>query len=103
MAIVEKLAAEFNAEVSPWEESGPSTIGKWRYTTLVREEVSVRIAVSQGGVVQVNGDPFTKGERVLHVAAEAVRESLVDSFNLESTGAISSPVQLSPYEHGQNS
>lgn len=101
MAIVEKLAAEFNAEVSPWEESGPSTIGKWRYTTLVREEVSVRIAVSQGGVVQVNGDPFTKGERVLHVAAEAVRESLVDSFNLESTGAISSPVQLSPYELGR--
>lgn len=51
--------------------------------------------------MQVNGDPFTKGERVLHVAAEAVRESLVDSFNLESTGAISSPVQLSPYELGR--
>ncbi|EOG4614963.1 hypothetical protein ACLD9I_004610 [Pseudomonas aeruginosa] len=101
MAIVEKLAAEFNAEVSPWEESGPSTIGKWRYTTLVREDVSVRIAVSQGGVVQVNGDPFTKGERVLHVATEAVRESLVEAFKLESTGAISSPVQLSPYELGR--
>lgn len=101
MATVEKLAAEFNAEVSPWDESGPSTIGKWRYTTLVHEDVSVRIAVSQGGVVQVNGDPFTKGERVLHVTAEAVRESLADAFKLETTGAISSPVQLSPYELGR--
>lgn len=101
VAIVEKLASELNAEVSPWDESGPSNAGKWRYATLVREGVSVRIAVSQGGVVQVNGDPFTKGERVLHVAAESVRKSLVEAFKLESVGVISSPVQLSPYELGR--
>ena len=101
MATVEKLAAELNAAVSPWEESDPSTIGKWRYTTLSREGVSVRIAVSQGGVVQVNGDPFTKGERVLHVAPEAVRASLVDALELELASAISTPVQLPPYELGR--
>lgn len=101
MALVESLAAEYHAQISPWEESDPSIIGKWRYTTLEREDVSVRIAVSQGGVVQVNGDPFTKGERVLHVTVEAVRESLIGAFKLDSAGARSSPVQLSSYELGR--
>ncbi|HHM8030245.1 TPA: hypothetical protein ACRNPQ_004852, partial [Pseudomonas aeruginosa] len=100
MAIVENLATEFNAQISSWEASDPSTVGKWRYTTLDRSDVSVRIAVSQGGVVQVNGDPFTKGERVLHVTAEAIRESLSAAFKLEPANATSPSLQLSPYELG---
>ncbi|HEJ1468235.1 TPA: hypothetical protein ACRMMX_002300 [Pseudomonas aeruginosa] len=100
MAIVENLAAEFNAQISSWEASDPSTVGKWRYTTLDRSDVSVRIAVSQGGVVQVNGDPFTKGERVLHVTDEAIRESLSAAFKLEPANATSPSLQLSPYELG---
>jgi hypothetical protein len=56
-------------------------ISPWEYCTVNLPELSnatraVDVGVSSGGVVSVNGDPFTPNDRILNVTLDAVVTSL---------------------------
>ena len=76
MSAVATIAAELGGSLSPWELPGEGVIGEWRYTNLAIGSTQIRVAVSQGGVVQINGDPFTKEGRVMHVTRERILASI---------------------------
>lgn len=97
MSIVVDIASELGGSLSEWEESAPSIAGKWRYATLTVGDTPIRMAVSQGGVVQVNGDPFTKDTRELHLTRDKVLESVKKVLP-----ALPHPTEKTPYEYGRD-
>ena len=76
MRLVEGIARELGSDLSEWEASSDSVIGQWRYSNLAIGAAIVRIAVSEGGVVQINRDPFTPGDRTMNTTYDAVMTSL---------------------------
>ncbi|MDH0342122.1 DUF6908 domain-containing protein [Chromobacterium haemolyticum] len=115
VALVIDVAAELGGVLSEWEESSPSIIGKWRYATLTVGETAIRMAVSHGGVVQVNGDPFTKGDRELHITRDKVLESVKRTLPAaeaepetpapaaaEIQGQTSAAVERTAYDYGRD-
>lgn len=76
MSTVSSIAGELGGSISPWEVSDDQTVGEWRYTNLTIGSTQIRVAVSQGGVVQINRDPFTKEGRELHVSRERILASV---------------------------
>lgn len=70
------VAGELGGSLSGWEESDASIAGKWRYSNLTIGSTEIRVAVSQAGVVQINGDPFTKEGRELHITRERILASV---------------------------
>lgn len=76
IATVAELAAELGGTLSPWQLPDEGIIGEWRYTNLTIGDTQIRIAVSGGGVVQVNGDPFTKEGRELHITRDRILASI---------------------------
>jgi len=97
MEIVEKIAIELDVHLSGWEKSDESIIGEWRYSIMSANDIEIKIAVSQGGVVQVNGDPFTKDVRAVHDNYEAIISSI--RLALPSNSNAQYPV-VSAYEYG---
>lgn len=74
LALIENIAAELNGTFSAWRPSGKN----WQYADLTIDGAILSIGVSDGGVVQVNQDPFTASpERAMHITAEAVKKSVL--------------------------
>lgn len=80
MDTVVDLAAELGGTLSPWENSDSQTLGQWCYSNLTIESTQIRIAVSEGGVVQINRDPFTKEGRELLVTRDRILASIKDAL-----------------------
>lgn len=75
------MAAEkFGVSLSTWEPSGEN----WEYTNASFGDTQIRLAVSSGGVVQVNRDPFTPApERKMNVTIDAIETSLMAAANIQ--------------------
>lgn len=72
MKMVESLAERRGAQVSAWEQSAAK---EWKLATATEGRRFFRVGVSTGGVVNVNGDPYTPHERRLNVTLGALQES----------------------------
>lgn len=81
-ALVARVAGELQGSVGLWV---PSEAKQWVKSMVTLEDGrSVRVAASTGGVVQVNGYPFTpEAPRTLNVTHDAVTESLRSAFDAE--------------------
>lgn len=64
-------AATLGGALSDWEEQPPN----WEYAYLQLHHEVVRIGVSTGGVVSVNGHPFAP-DLALNVSVDAVQRSI---------------------------
>lgn len=71
---VEEVVDELGGSLSAWEPCNPETVGYWEYANAGFNGVVVRVGVSSGGVVSVNGHPFTP-DGLMNVTQKAVRES----------------------------
>jgi len=72
--LIDSIKSDMGFALSEWEVSGEN----WQYANITSEDSVVRIGVSSGGVVSVNGDPFTPTpEREMNVTANALRISLL--------------------------
>lgn len=69
------VISEFQGIITPWEPCHPDVVGKWEYATLTIRETSMRIGVSSGAVISLDGHPFDP-EGQLNITHEAVRRSI---------------------------
>ena len=74
-ALAQRVAGEMNAALGDWVQSPAK---EWVRSTLSTHDVkTVRVSASTGGVVSINGEPFTPdGDRMLNVTHEAVALSM---------------------------
>lgn len=74
LTLIENIAAELNGTFSQWRQSGKN----WQYADLTIDGATMSIGVSDGGVVQVNQDPFTASpERAMHITSDALKKSVL--------------------------
>lgn len=87
VALVEHIANEWGGDLDTWRESDKSTVGHWKFSSLRLGATEVAIAVSSGGVIQVNRDPFTPHSmgRQLHTN----RLAFITSLSLQLRNQIS--------------
>uniref|UniRef100_UPI0032B232A3 defense against restriction DarA-related protein n=1 Tax=uncultured Cobetia sp. TaxID=410706 RepID=UPI0032B232A3 len=74
LALAEAAATEFGGELSQWEPK-PEMLGNWQFANLRIGDAELRIGVSGGGVVQVNGKPHDPQGRVID-NAESLRAAI---------------------------
>lgn len=74
-ALAQRAAGEMNATLGDWVQSPAK---EWvRSTMTTPDGKTIRVSASTGGVVSINGDPFTPdGDRILNVTHEAVATSM---------------------------
>ena len=74
-ALAQRAAGEMNATLDDWVQS---PVKEWvRSTMTTPDGKTIRVSASTGGVVSINGDPFTPdGDRILNVTHEAVATSM---------------------------
>ena len=74
-ALAQRAAGEMNATLDDWVQSPAK---EWvRSTMTTPDGKTIRVSASTGGVVSINGDPFTPdGDRILNVTHEAVATSM---------------------------
>ena len=72
LSVVESLCGS----LSQWESSGDN----WQYANLQIDKVVMRIGVSTGGAVSVNGHPFTPAG-IMNTTRAAVLVSISDAFH----------------------
>lgn len=74
-ALAQRAAGEMNATLGDWVQS---VAKEWvRNTMTTPDGKTIRVSASTGGVVSINGDPFTPdGDRILNVTHEAVATSM---------------------------
>ena len=74
-ALAQRAAGEMNATLGDWVQSPAK---EWARSTLsTHDGKTVRVSASTGGVVSINGEPFTPdGDRMLNVTHEAVALSM---------------------------
>ena len=72
---VAHAATELNARLSAWRYSAAP---EWEYATLTVGEAHLTVGASTGGVISVNGQPFTGGELIQTAehTLKAVRQHL---------------------------
>ncbi len=75
-AIAETVAKTVRGTLTPWKRT-PNILGDWETANLNIDGQIIRLNVSGGGVVQVNGDPFTKMDRVMHTSVAPLLESVM--------------------------
>jgi hypothetical protein len=71
--IVKNIADQFGGKLTPWHNS---VAPEWEYAKLTIGEIGFTVGASTGGVVSVNGDPFTMGDRKLNVTPETMLASI---------------------------
>ncbi|MCW5236566.1 YdgA family protein [Verminephrobacter eiseniae] len=73
--LAQRVAGEMNATLGDWVQSQAK---EWvRSTMTTPDGKAIRVSASTGGVVSINGDPFTPdGDRILNVTHEAVSVSM---------------------------
>lgn len=79
-ALAQRVAGEMNATLGDWVQSPAK---EWVRSTLsTHDGKTVRVSASTGGVVSINGEPFTPdGDRMLNVTHEAVATSMRVAIN----------------------
>lgn len=78
--LVRLVAAEMDASLGEWVQSQAQ---EWQRNTLVAPDGrAVTVSTSTGGVVNVNGDPYTPQERLLNVTHATVSESIQSAVDL---------------------
>lgn len=71
--IVKGIADQVGGQLSQWRNS---IAPEWEYARLTIGDMGFTIGASTGGVVSVNGDPFTMGERKVAITPESILESI---------------------------
>lgn len=74
--LAEKVVNDLGGSLSVWEPCSPEIVGYWEYANAGFDGVEVRVGVSSGGVVSLNGRPFTP-DGLMNVTETAVRESFL--------------------------
>ncbi|MBP8275356.1 MAG: hypothetical protein KAX55_00485 [Propionivibrio sp.] len=74
--LAEKVVNDLGGSLSAWEPCSPEIVGYWEYANAGFDGVEVRVGVSSGGVVSLNGRPFTP-DGLMNVTETAVRESFL--------------------------
>lgn len=78
MANIDAVAKKLGGRISDWVQSGEN----WKYADLTIGASTMRIGTSTGGVVSVNGDPFTPdSERHMNITEKAVMTSVKSVLN----------------------
>lgn len=78
--IVSIIAKELALNVSAWRVS-TTAISPWEYTELSDQaEHTLSVGISSGGVVSINGDPFTPKERISNITLINAFESVSTAF-----------------------
>ncbi|MCO7216893.1 hypothetical protein [Halomonas sp. OfavH-34-E] len=78
LALAEAAAAEFGGELGQWEPQ-PGMLGNWQFADLRIGDAELRIGVSGGGVVQVNGKPHDPQGRVID-DAESLKAAIASQL-----------------------
>lgn len=73
LTLASNIVAEYGGTIGPWSASGT----QWQYTDIQMRDARIRLGVSTGGVVQVNGAPFTPDLHDINITPQAVRKSVV--------------------------
>lgn len=82
-ALAEAVVVHLGGTLEEWKPM--ECVGQWEKAfARWHPEVEIKLAVSGGGVVQVNGDPFTPNDRVMHVTSDAVIRSMDAALHDES-------------------
>lgn len=76
--IVSSVSAELGGTLAEWAPAGPEIAGRWERSSLVINGETLRIGVSGGGVIQINGDPFTKSDRAMITDAQTFRRAVLE-------------------------
>jgi len=84
-ANIDAVVKDLGGVLGTWEPD-KNRLGEWEKTTLTINGTELRLHVSGGGVVQVNGDPHTPGGS-LNVTVEAVKESIMAALPAEEKKA----------------
>lgn len=74
-ALAQQVASEMDATLSDWVQSQAK---EWVRSTMTSPDgKAIRVSASTGGVVSINGDPFTPdGDRILNITHDAVAVSM---------------------------
>ena len=71
--IVEKYASANDGKFSGWTGIASH---EWEYATLTLQGLDLRVGASTGGVISVNGDPFTADNREMILSEDTLRKSI---------------------------
>ena len=77
LALAKEIAKSFDGTFSSWVPSSQEIIGNWQYANLTIGNVFIRVGVSSGGVVSLDGHPFSPDGKV-NVTPVALRAALAD-------------------------
>lgn len=76
-ANVVDVASRWGGRLSEWAPSSPETLGHWEYADMTVGALTLRVGVSGGGVVSVNGHPFAP-DGTMNVTPAALGASIED-------------------------
>lgn len=75
-SLLSDLLSKYGLQRTEWETS--NSISPWKYANITKAgHEPVRIGVSAGGVVSVNGDPFTPVGRFMNVTMASITQSIL--------------------------
>lgn len=94
LALAEAAASEFGGELSQWEPN-PEMLGNWQFANLRIGDTEIRIGVSGGGVVQLNGNSHDPQGRVIDSAESlnAAIEALLPASPADENGKSEPPAE----------
>lgn len=80
--MVDTILGKHGLQRTGWELC--RSLSPWKYTTVTIDgSEPLRIGVSAGGVVSVNGDPFTPHARDMNVTLDAIEQSIISKLSHE--------------------
>lgn len=79
-SLAQKVVAQMGCKLSPWIAS-QTAISPWEYARLEIGAEVISVGISAGGVVSVNGDPFSPERRLMNINLTNTRESLQHAIN----------------------
>lgn len=75
--IVNSLVETTQLKMTTWEKS----LGRhWESTTISNGNVVIRISASTGGVISIDGDPFTKDGRLILNKSDIIKSEILMHF-----------------------
>lgn len=79
-SLAQTVVAQLGHKLSPWIAS-QTAITPWEYARLEIGAEVISVGISAGGVVSVNGDPFSPQSRLLNISLTNTRESIEHAIN----------------------
>jgi hypothetical protein len=77
-AQVEEVVQALDGKLESWCQSAAV---EWEYVNASVGDFTCRVGVSLGGVVSVNGDPFTVSTREMVTSTELIRQSITERIS----------------------